>query len=376
MVVLKKCLQLICTGFVALICLGGITLLSAFPIDTQPFVEKKYSGWNGVLQAWICTRWNPDGGFIRWLNSCASEFEKTHDGIYLEFTPVQEETLRSINSSGICMPDLIFFSPGVITNRDTLSDFVCDLTLRDDLKSYGDNKAIPVAMGGYIWAYNTALSECIPCTPVMLSSAVLSDTTPAAVLIGLLSGASDEVSEKSTFPDSGIDLGLTTSAVNKTLYSADAFDDFIDGELPYIPVDAKKLARLNRLRENGKGPAWNTSASGAITCTDQLLLAAIPIQDEHHEQTALAEEFVSLLLTENTQDALADIGAFSVIGRRIYSDFSVYSEMDAMLNHLPLWLPDCFSEYSFANSESIVRRFLNGEIPAKNALSLLGFEEV
>lgn len=373
---MKKALQFICMGFVALLFCEGIALLSSFPVDTQPYVEKKYSGWNGVIQAWIYTKWNPDGSFIRWLNSCASKFEKAHDGIYLEFIPVQEEPLQDMGASGIPVPDLIFFSPGVITNHNMLSSLEDKAAIRDDLKNYGNGKAVPVAIGGYVWAYNTSLVGNAPRTADELSSPVLPEDVPYATLIGLLSGAFNETSEEMDLPDSGLNLGLPTSAGKGTLHFPDATDRFIEGELSCIPVDARALGRLGRLRESGKGPAWSTAAAGELTCTDQILLAAVPVQETNLDRAMLAEEFISFLLEEEAQDALAGIGAFSVTGRRIHSDFSIYSEMDAMLNHLPLWLPDCFSEYSISNSDSIVRRFLRGEISAKNALNLLGFEEV
>lgn len=76
------------------------------------------------------------------------------------------------------------------------------------------------------------------------------------------------------------------------------------------------------------------------------------------------------------QAKLSDIGAHSVLGTRIHNDFSVYAELDILINSRPLWVPDCFSEYSIADTEGIVREFLNKRLPAKNALSLIGFEDM
>ena len=353
-------------------------LMRRFPVDAQPFVEKKYSGWNGVLQVWICTKWNPGGSFLQWLNRCASGFEKNHEGVFLEFTPVQAETMREMNTSGLRLPDLILFSPGVISNPDVLMNIQTVDALRSELKNYGQGKALPVALGGYIWVYNTALCDGVPRTAGTLSLPLLPEDADgqsySAALLGLLSETEISGENEYSLPDTGIDLGLPASASGESLYSADVLDMFIDGELPCIPVNANDIARLNRLRESGKGPDWQAATSGEIACTDQLLLAAIPEQPDTSGRSALVQEFMAFLLQPDAQAALADVGAFSVTGETIHAGFSIHAEMDALLNNRPLWLPNCFSEYSAANAEAIVRRFLNGEISAKNALRLLGFE--
>lgn len=375
---MKKSLRLICLGFVFLFMCTGMGLMYRFPVDTQPFVEKKYTGWNGVLQVWICTNWNAGGNFIQWLNRCASRFEKTHEGVYLEFTPVQKVAMHEMNSNGLCLPDLVLFSPGVITNPDILTNIPSSPFIRSDLKNYGQGKALPVALGGYIWAYNSALCNSVPHTVADYQASVLPEYTTgqsySAALLGLLSGTIDTDDTDTPLPDSGIDLGLPVTNAEDNSYTVDALEQFINGKIPCIPVDAQDIARLSRLTENGKGPEWKTKASGDIAFTDQILLASIPEQEKEMERRLFAEEFISFLLQPETQAELADIGAFSVTGENIHDSFSVYAEMDTLINSRQLWLPACFSEYSDASSETIVRRFLKGEISAKNALRLLRFE--
>lgn len=353
-------------------------MMQYFPLDAQPYVEKKYAGWNGVLQAWICTQWNPGGSFISWFNQCAEDFEKIHEGVYLEFTPVSAEAMRGINTLNLPAPDLLFFSPGKISNPDTLVSLPVCNSIRKDLKHYGKDTAIPVALGGYIWALNTVLCDSVPQTTDDLIGTILPADTDgqcfSAALLGLLSGATPHSDFEYSPPDNGIDLGLPVSSANEILSPADILDLFSEGELPYIAADAKMLAKLKRLTDNGKAPDWKTTATGEIACTDQVLLAAIPKRQENIERFKLAQEFIDFLLQEDVQASLADIGSFSVTGKNIHSDFSIYTEMDALLNSRPLWLPACFSEYSVSNSQTIVRRFLSREIDAKNALRLLGFE--
>lgn len=375
---MKKSFQLISLSFVVLLIGVGIQLFRSFPIDTQTYIEKKYAGWNGVLQAWICTDWNPGGSFIRWLNSCASEFEKQHDGIYLEFTPVQRAAMHSLETGDLPVPHLIFFSPGVLDNRNLLSNIQTSSKIRADLNNYGEDRALPLALGGYIWAYNPSLCQHPPHTPDEAIDFLLQLDSPgqsySAALIALLS--TDAATPEQPMPEIGIDLGLPVSNASNPLYSGEALDIFIDGGIACTPVASKDIARLARLRENGRGPEWLLAATGEVACTDQILMAGIPIQHCKTEQAMLAETFMQFLLSDDMQAKLSDIGAHSVLGTRIHSDFSVYAELDILINSRPLWVPDCFSEYSIADTEGIVREFLNKRLPAKNALSLIGFEDM
>ena len=373
---MKKSLQLICLAFVGLIIGAGLRLMYVFPVDTQPYVEKKYAGWNGVLQAWICTEWEPRDSFIRWLNRCAAEFEKAHEGVYLEFTPVSIETLESLADDGIHHPDLLFFSPGILTNPHLLATLQSPDTIRSDLSTYGQGHAIPVALDGYIWAYNPSLCAAVPTNPddISVLSLPVDKLGYSAALLGLLSSADSTDESLPSLPDNGIDLGLPASTAEISLYTERALDLFINCKLPCIPVSSNDLNKLSRLRDNGKGPDWALCASGSIACTDLLLMGGIPAQHGESERARLSEEFLLLLIGSESQAGLADIGAHSVTGEMIHSSFSVYGELDALLNSRPLWLPNCFSEYSSENPEAIVRRFLNKDFPAKEALNMLGFE--
>lgn len=370
---MKKSLQLLCLAFVALVIGTGLKLMYAFPVDTQPYVEKKYAGWNGVLQAWICSDWEPGGSFIRWLNGCAAEFEKTHEGVYLEFIPVSSEAFEEYN---IRKPDLFFFSPGMLTNQNQLTPLErCDI-IRSDLRNYGNGRALPVAMSGYIWAYNTSLCD-VP--PIHINNSTM-PTLPAgksgysAALLGLLSALPADDDSQPILPDNSIDLGLPVSAPAAPTYSDHALDLFISGDIPYIPVSSSDLNRLSRLRDSGRGLDWKLYASGSIACTDQLLMGSLSAQYAGSERSQIAEEFLLFLLDDESQSKLSDIGAHGVTGETIYPGFSIYAELDTLLNSRTLWLPACFSEYSAENPEAIVRGFLNKNFSAKEALSMLGFE--
>ena len=152
---MRKILTTICALGLAALIPGAIFVSRILPADARPYIESKYAGWSGVLQAWIFSDWSPGGSFITWLNSCAADFEKDHDGVFIEFTPVDESTLRCMTASGIPMPDLVFFSPGTLESSADLLPMEIPGELRREFRDF--QTCLPVAMGGYIWVYNRTM---------------------------------------------------------------------------------------------------------------------------------------------------------------------------------------------------------------------------
>ena len=343
---MKRFLHLICLVVVAALLPAALLISRGLPADTRPYVEQKYAGWNGVLRAWVCVDWECAGSFTRWLNSCAASFEKSHDGVYIEFTPVSTEVLRQMSASGIRPPELVLFSPGTLTDLSMLKEIAAPSALRDELRAISDH-AYPVAMGGYIWAYNRALTDGAP--SVGSAFALLPDDGAhsfSAAGVALLSDTSGETSSEDVLPDAGLDLGLPASAVQEPAESGltitdDALALFISGELPAAAVSQAELARLIRLRDSGRGPDWDCAVAGTAAYTDQLLMLGVVAQsgDAAQERETLAEVFAAGLLDFEAQAKLADIGAFSVTGERIHSDFSAYAQLDALLNGRSLIVP-------------------------------------
>ena len=373
---MRKILTIICALIVAALMPAALLVSRGLPADTRPYVEKKYAGWNGVLQAWICCRWSPGGSFISWLNACAADFEKAHEGVYIEFTPVSEEAMRSIGQNGIRPPDMIFFSPGVLTDDSRLLPLSMPDALRSEFSSI--ERALPVAMGGYAWVYNRGMVQSPPQTLDDITSLrMLPDDTGrcfSAALAALLSGGTGEDPSR-PLPDAGIDLGLEASAAPSSFSaSPEALDAFIDGELAFMPVTQHEIARLTRLRENGRGPDWDCAAGGDFAWVDQLLLMGIPRSDQSDagERAGLSRDFAALLLADEAQTRLADAGAFSTSGEMIHSSFSTYEQLDALLAGRPLALPDVFSEHSAGNHAGIIRSLLSGEISSTDALVQIG----
>lgn len=337
---MKITLHIIALFLAILILLGAAQLARLLPVDSQEFVEKKYAGWNGVLRGWICTRWSAGGSFTSWLNACATEFEKSHNGVYLEFTTVSEQAMSQLFTSGIRPPELIFFSPGIVTDGGMLSG------------------AQTLALGGYVWVYNQALADGAPAEAVCLP-----DDAGRCFSIASVCMHADPAAPEPEHIDPGLDLGLPTSAAAQDIEVS--LDAFIDGRLPALIVSQSELARLIRLRDAGKGPDWTCTAAGEWALADQQFIGAATAG----EASALAEEFIAFLRSAACQKKLASIGAFSVTETTIYPAHSSYMPMEVQLHSRRQVGPEIFSEYPLPYSEGIVRLFREGQISAAEAIN-------
>lgn len=346
---MQKVLTIICALIVALIFPLAALVANGLPADTRALVAEKYAGWNGVLQAWVCCEWSD--GFISWMNGCAADFEKRHEGVYIEFTPVTPANVRVMLQGDIAAPDMLLFSPGVVAEEEQLLEIDAPADLRRELRF--SEHAYPVAMGGYILLCNPSLGDAHP-QPVQIADD--SAHCYSAALAALTSDPTDATEEF----DPGLDLGLPANAAGK-LSMEMALDAFMDGDLACMPATQAELAKLDRLRQAGRGPDWVCAPSGRIAYSDQLLLLGLPAQNIHPERIALSKEFGQLLTGEDAQAMLVKAGAFAVTGAAIHPAYSALAELDGLLNSRPIVVPDCFSEYWQPGAEAIVREQLSGQ---------------
>lgn len=351
---MRKILSIICALILALLVPAGFFLSRVLPVNTAGYISKKYDGWTGVLQAWIFCDWNPGGSFISWLNGCAAEFEKQHEGVYLEFMPVTREAMSSLGSNGIHPPQLVLFSTGIIPDPTRLADLGFPDALRKDLRR--DARAIPVAMDGYAWAMNPD------------ATGTLCDPENIPGVIGLL-GANMDAPVQTPVP--GMDLGLPAFAGTALNIAPDAMEIFLDGDARRICVDGAKLGRLLQLREEGRGPDWRMECGGGFVCADRLLF--IGAVSDHEETLQLCRAFAEHLLCDESQDALRRIGAYSVTGRSIYPSQDVRSMVQAQIQSLPVAAGNPFSEHCPPNAAAIVRSTAAGAISPREAAAKFGF---
>lgn len=353
---MQKILSIICALILALLIPSAILLSRILPADNGRYISEKYDGYCGVLQAWVCCDWEAGGSFISWLNSCAVQFEKQHEGVYLEFTPVSAAAMEGLGENGIRAPELVLFSPGVIRDPSRLAQLGFPEQLRTDLRR--DDRAIPVAMDGCIWAVNPDADGGTVCAPENIPgvTGLLGDTADAPAV-----------------PEApGLDLGLPAFARAALQMDENAMDAFLSGKAYRICADGAKLKQLMHLRENGKGPGWQIGSGGSFVCADRLLLLGVSA-GQSEETLALCREFAAHLLSDESQDALTIAGAYGVTGRSIYPGQDPRSTADIRIQTLPLAAGDPFSEHSPANAEAIVRSAAALAISPREAAAKFGF---
>ena len=279
---MKRLRTAVCMAVIGL-CLPGI-LRSAghLPRDNQALVEKKYAGWSGVLRIWAFEGWTGGDLMANWIGRCASAFEKSHPGVYVEVIYPGEEAVRQLERTGVRPPDMILYPPGLLDSPSGLA------ALPDG------GFAQPVALGGYAWAiHDGAEGTAIPPDEEWRS------WSRAAKMLG----DPGAIIEETEIVPPGIDLGLPAGA-----NASDVLTRFVNGELFAVPVTQREIARLERLREQGRGPDWRIQAGGAWT--DQAIYFSIV----EGGQDALSLELLEHLLSEECQAELRTVGLLSASG--------------------------------------------------------------
>ena len=363
------------------------------PLDTRPLVAEKYAGWSGVLRLWVYEGW-PWGADSPspWLNRCVARFEKAHPGVYIQPRFVDAGAIASLNDSGILPPDMILFPPGLMDSPEALEALEPPAALRPALARCGmwggRLRAVPVAMGGYAWAWNAALLDGIP--DDWRSDAALPAVPPPedhrrwdAALLALCRGRRADTPDGSAPPSqadlSDMDLGLTlreTPAPSPTPapgveiafrrlpegfdFDGDARRRFVNGDAAATLVTQREIRRLRALSAQGRGPDWRLSADGSAF-TDQLLFWGLVRRPDADAQRALCLQFLDDLLSEEDQGELSRAGAFGVTDAPSgYEAGDPLARLDAALRDPALVVPNAFDGLWPETAGKIVRDFIAG----------------
>ena len=370
---MKKLRVAVCLLVLGLLVPAILQLRGKMPIDTQPLIEKKYGGWAGVLRLWVYEGWKPGGGNMAgWLNKCVGLFEKKHPGVYVQPEYVDGATMRALGRDGLA-PDMAIFPPGGLESAAALT------SIEED-----DVCAVPVMLGGYMWAYNAALLEDIPRSwrDAEVSPAVLPDEDCrrwSVALLALCSGKYREngMTEALQKPEE-LELGLEIDREKPEpteipedgplrcllpagfKASEDAWRDFINGDAAAMPVTQREVRRLQALSDQGKGVDWRLAASGN-GFTDQVFYLGI-VQQAEGEKVELCRAFARHLLGDECQGELHRIGAFSATGAASgYAGGDPLSAMEAALRQKELCVPGAFDGDWGEDLTPIVRKFLDGD---------------
>lgn len=362
------------------------------PIDTRPLIAEKYAGWSGVLNLWIYEGWPCGSGSISpWLNQCIAGFERAHPGVYVQPQFVDAGAITSMNDSGILLPDMLLFPPNLLASPKGLLPLAIPENLRPALCHSGQWKgstyAIPVAIGGYLWALNTELISALPDswhdTDAVLSvpspepwrrwdaallalcaaryapsdpaSATMSTASPLGeVELGLAGG---ETPVPTASPETNRKATLCRRLPADFHYDEDAWRHFVNGESAAMPVTQREIRRLQALSDQGKEPRWQLSP-GDNGFTDQLLAMAIVNREDHADRQTLCADFIVWLLTDTCQSSLYRASAFAVTDVLSgYDSSDPLAMLDQSLRDSSLSVPPIFSIQWVADAEAIVRKF-------------------
>ena len=366
------------------------------PMDTHPLVAEKYAGWSGVLRLWVFEGWQSGAGSVSaWLNGCIARFEKRNPGVYIQPTFVDAGALAGMNDSGIARPDMILFPPTLLDAPAGLAAISPPEGLRAGLDRvglwHGQNYAVPVALGGYMWAWNATRADGLPSDWSDGGADALAAPPPEAfqrwdaALLTLCAGLPHATDVPSGEGDAlpGLDLGLggigATPAPAPTAdapappcrlpegfqWDGDAWRRFINGEVSAIPLTQREVRRLQALSAQGKGPDWRLTAGG-IPFTDQLLALGICVRGGNDPRPTLCEAFLALLLSENCQGELHRAGAFAVTGASSgYDRGDPLAALDEALRSGAVIAPNLFDKSWGEYASGIVREFISEDGDAR-----------
>ena len=361
----------------------------ALPVDTAPLVAEKYAGWSGVLRLWVFEGWPCGAGSVSpWLSDCVARFERRHAGVYVQPTYVDAGALASMNDSGISRPDMILFPPGVLEAPTGLTPLAIPNNVREALASTGVGNgvayAVPVALGGYAWAINTALLAELPASWHDIDSTMVAPEPEPwrrwdAALLALCAAQRPNTETAQSDDGPGLDFGLVpadtpaptpTPTANATqpcrlpdgfAFDASAWRRFVNGEAAAVPVTQREVRRLQALSAQGKGPEWRLAGDCAFT--DQLLSLAIPEKPDGDPRVPLCDAFIRWLLSDECQGELCRASAFGVTDAPSgYSPGDPLNRMDAALRSDGLVAPNAFDTAWPETASDIVRKTLAGEV--------------
>jgi len=337
---MRKLLETLCFICAALTLLSALIIGRMLPPGTQELVQEKYASWSGVLRIWVYEGWT--GGsdaFAGWLNRCIASYEKQHNGVYVQAKYVDAAAILALETSGVRPPDMLLFPPGLLADPSALAALP-ELPVRSTLAQAGEGRAVPVALGGYAWAYNPSLIE--EASPFTLAALPDEDFRSWSAALMSLCAAAPSGQEPEAIELPGVELGLPTGGFDTSslIIEETALSKFIAGEAAAAAVSQREIVRLQQLSEQGKGPDWAIEVS-ALPFTDQLLM--LGVVESNTERQALSVKFAQHLLTDECQSLLTHAGAFSVTDAPSgYSAADPLAKLDLALRRPTLTVPSAF----------------------------------
>ena len=335
-------------GIVIFLVYAAIHTLNLFPFPKDDMQKENSEAFSGVLRLWISEKNSASpSGLSAWLSRESAQFEKKHDGVYVQITPVSEKTLASFSYAAELPPDMIVFSPGMLESNEGLVKTDVSNLLRTEFQNYESHLCTPIAIGASFWAIRNENAR----EPLSGKTLLFEKGNSLRALYALKKDFSPSAPHSAQY---GIDLGLpisidkndesiieethSISPGSGSLILENAKSAFIKGEGDAILMTQKDLPYL--INASGS-PEFEIAMTGDLY-TDCLSLFSVT-DAKDGEAKEMCASFLKHLLSEDAQKRLESAKAFSVTGEVIYSGKSHYQEIEMMLSEAKLIPAPAFS---------------------------------
>ena len=362
--------RILLLGGVFLLVFAAIHIVDLFPFPKDDVLTEKTSGFSGVLRLWISEENSPSpNGLSAWLTRESVQFEKKYDGVYVQITPVSKKTLESFSYAASLPPDMIVFSPGMLSTREGLFQAGSSAGLREEFQNYASGSCTPIAMGASFWAIRTS-----DASPLSGKTLLFEKGLAQSALYALKRDFSGEQSPGMRY---GVDLGLPIYEKDEKIIavetgeiipgkdsfiSENALSLFIKGKGDALFLSSKKLPSLINATA---APDFNVLMTGEIYAE---LLSLFAITDtKSAEARAMCEKFLEHLLSEEAQKRLESSKAFSVTGAQIYAGKAHFQEIEMLLSSQKIIPAPAFS-HDPETAESALASVIRGEQRAGDSL--------
>ncbi len=347
-----------------------INIRNVFPLPKDDVLKEKTSEFSGVLRLWISEENSPAAsGLSSWLTRESAQFEKRHDGVYVQITPVSGETLSSFSYAAELPPDMIVFSPGTLDSTQGLVPTESPSLLKEAFHNYASGLCTPIAMGASVWAVRDGIDP-----PLSGKTLLFEKNSAKSALFAL---TQDLSSQKSPGMRYGVDLGLPIYDEEEPIAEKtgeikpgedsriceNAHASFIKGEGDAVFLSHKELISLINA---SAAPEFEIASAGEMY-TDLLALFAIT-DAKTGEERAMCEKFLHHLLSEDAQGRLESAKAFSVTETQIYAGKAHFQEIEMFLSDMKIYPAPAFSKED-ENAESLLEAVIRGDMQISDVLS-------
>ena len=273
-------------------------------VELQTKVENTET-FTGMITLWHVVRFKPyQGSMGAWLSKLALKFEDAHRGVYLEVLTMSEEECavrmaRGERADAYSFPagwgDPDQFTSGVSVRADYLGN------LKSSGMWEGERLAAPYGMSGYVLLVNEAILQ--------NKGIQVDEDTSWEELSGYATDLT-YVYGKKNYKMYGMSGSQIVAAIMGLKTEVVDYDNFLEKDAAMAIADLGAAGSLDRLLNAGKG--FSFEAYPVSEYTDLVQYVGIDRYTQEAKKPYL-NEFFSMLLEDETQAGLLDMGILPVI---------------------------------------------------------------